>query len=76
MPHLAAPGPVALVIQVGGDSLGPIALMHILVKGNADNGGLGFIESQLVDLMLALIHAPAFHKVIAIMSKENSPLRI
>ena len=51
-PHLAASGPVAL--------------MHILVIDNADNSGLGFIERQLVNLMLALIHAPAFHKVIAI----------
>src|SRR5699024_4665281 len=40
--------------------------MHILVKDNADNSGLGLIESQLVNLMLALIHASAFHKVIAI----------
>ena len=40
--------------------------MHILIKDNADNSGLGFVERQLINLMLALIHAPAFHKVIAI----------
>ena len=40
--------------------------MHVLVKDNVDNSGLGFIERQLVNLMLALIHAPAFHKVIAV----------
>ena len=40
--------------------------MYILIKDNADDSGLGFVEGQLVNLVLALVHPPAFHKVIAI----------
>ncbi len=40
--------------------------MYILIKDNADDSGLGFAEGQLVNLVLALVHPPAFQKVIAI----------
>ena len=43
--------------------------MHILVKDNPYHSGLGFIDSQLKNLVLAFIEAPALHKVIPIRSK-------
>ena len=45
------------------------ALMHILVKNDPHHGGLGFIDDQIIKFMLALVEAPAFHKVIAVWSK-------
>ena len=45
------------------------ALMHILVKNDPHHGGLGFVDYQIVELVLALVETPAFHKVIAVWSK-------
>ena len=44
-------------------------LMHILVKDNPYHSGLGFIDSQFKNLVLAFIEASAFYKVIPIGSK-------
>ena len=44
VPFLARPGPVALIIQVGGDPLGPVALMHVFVKDNPHDGGLDLVD--------------------------------
>ena len=66
VPLLARPGPVALIVQVGGDPLGPVALMHVFVKDNPHQVGLGLVDGQIVDLVLALVDPPAFYKVVAI----------
>ncbi len=69
VPHLTRSCPVALFVQVGGNPLSAEALMHILVKNDSHHGGLGFIDYQIVELMLALVEAPAFYKVITVWSK-------
>ena len=69
VPHLTRSCPVALFVQVGGNPLSAEALMHILVKNDPHHGGLGFVDHQIIELMLALVEAPAFHKVIAVWSK-------
>ena len=38
--------------------------MHIFVKDDPYHSGLGFIDSQLKNLVLAFIEASAFYKVI------------
>ena len=45
--------------------------MHILVKNDPYHGGLGFIDYQIIELMLALVEAPAFYKVIAVMEQDR-----
>ena len=45
--------------------------MHILVKNDPHHGGLSFVDYQIVELMLALVEAPAFYKVIAVWSKAT-----
>ena len=40
--------------------------MHILVKDDPHNGGLGFVDSKLINLMLAFVETPAFDEIIAI----------
>ena len=69
MPHLTRSCTVAELVQIGGDPLGTEALMHILVKDDPHNSGLGLVDNQLVNLVLALVVAPASYKVIAIGSK-------
>ena len=69
VPHLARSGPVALFVQVGSNPLSAEALMHILVKDDPHHSSLGFVDDQIIKLMLALVEAPAFHKVIAVWSK-------
>ena len=69
VPHLTRSCPVALFVQVGGDPLSAEALMHILVKDDPHHGGLGFVDYQIVELMLALVEAPTFYKVISVWSK-------
>ena len=71
MPHLTRSCPVAELVQIGGNSLGTKALMHILVKDDPHHSGLIFTDNQLVDLVLALVVAPASYKVIAIGSKAT-----
>ena len=69
VPHFTRSCPVSLFVQVGGNPLSTEALMHILVKNDPHHGGLGFVDYQIVELMLALVETPAFHKVIAVWSK-------
>ena len=69
VPHLTRSCTVALLVQVGGNPLSAEALMHILVEDDPNHGGLGFIDYQIIELMLALVEAPAFYKVIAVWSK-------
>ena len=69
VPHLARSGPVALFVQVGSNPLSAETLMYILVKDDTHHSGLGFVDDQIIKLMLALVEAPAFHKVIAVWSK-------
>lgn len=45
--------------------------MHILVRDDPHNSGLGLVDNQLVNLMLALVVASASCKVIAIGSKAT-----
>ena len=66
VPLLARPGPIALVVQVAGDPLGPVALTHVLVKDNPYHGGLGLVDGQIKDFMLALVDPPAFYEVVAV----------
>lgn len=44
-------------------------LMHIFIKDNPYHSGLGLVDSQLKNLVLAFIEAPALYKVISIRSK-------
>jgi len=57
MPHLTGSCPVAQLVQIGGNPLGTEALMHILVKDDPHNSGLGLVDNQLVDLVLTLLVA-------------------
>ena len=66
VPHLTRSCPVAELVQIGGNPLGTEALMHILIKNDPHNCGLGLVDNQLVDLVLALVEASASNKVIAI----------
>ena len=71
MPHLTRSCPVAECVQIGGNPLGTEALMHILIKNDPHNSGLGLVDNQLVNLMLALVEASASYKVIAIGRKTS-----
>ena len=66
VPHLAAPGPIAQLIQIGCNPLGSIALMHILVKNDTDNSSLGLVDGQFIKLMLLLVEPSALYKVVPI----------
>ena len=44
-------------------------LMHIFVKDNPYHSGLGLVDSQFKNLMLAFIEASALYKIIPIRSK-------
>lgn len=66
VPHFTCPCPVAEIVQVGCDPLCAEPLMHILIKDCADNSGFGLIDDQLVKLMLALVQASTFYKVVTI----------
>ena len=43
--------------------------MYIFVKDDTHHSSLGLVDDQIIKLMLALVEAPAFHKVIAVWSK-------
>ena len=44
-------------------------LMHIFVKDSPYHSGLGLVDSQFKNFVLAFIEAPALYKVIPIRSK-------
>ena len=69
VPHFTRSCPVSLFVQVGGNPLGAETLMYILVKDDTHHSSLGFVDDQIIKLMLALVEAPTFHKVIAVWSK-------
>ena len=69
VPHLTRSCPVAELVQIGGNPLGTEALMHILIKNDPHNSGLGLVDNQLVNLVLALVVSPASNKVITIRGK-------
>ena len=69
MPHLPCSGPVALPVQVSSDPLRAVALVDVLLKDGPNYGGFRFIDNQFVELMLALVEAPAFDQIIAIRGK-------
>ena len=69
MPHLTRACPVAELVQIGGNPLGTEALMNILINDDPHNSGLGLVDNQLVNLVLALVEASASYEVIAIGSK-------
>ena len=66
VPVLAAPRPVAQLIQVGCDPLGSKPLMYIFIKDDMYHGSLGLVDSQLEKLMLLFIEPTALYEVIAI----------
>ena len=66
VPHLSYSGPVALPVQVSSDPLCAVALVDVLLKDGPNYGGFRFIDNQFVELMLALVEAPAFDQIIAI----------
>ena len=69
VPHLTRPCPIPELIQIGGDPLGSVALMHILVKDNPHHSGLGLVDNQLINLMLSLVEAATFYEIVAVGSK-------
>lgn len=71
MPALSRAGAVSSIVQIGGDPLGSEALMHILVKDNPHHSGLGLVDNQLINLMLALVEAATFYEIVAVGSKDR-----
>src|SRR5699024_4375573 len=69
VPHLPCSGPVALPVQVSSDPLRAVALVDVLLKDGPHYGGFRFSDNQFVELMLALVEAPAFDQIIAIRGK-------
>lgn len=67
--HLTRPCPIPELIQIGGDSLGSEALMHIFVEYDPHHSSLGFVDNQLINLMLALVEAATFYEIVAVWSK-------
>lgn len=74
VPRLAAPGPVAQLIQIGCDPLCPIALLHIFFKDNPHHSGLVLVECQFVKLMLFLVEPSSLYKIVPIWS--NTALKV
>lgn len=42
--------------------------MHVFVKDNTDNGGLGLVYHQIIKFVFALVEAPALYEIISIRS--------
>ena len=50
MPALSGPCTIARIVQIGGDVLRTIALIHILVKDDPHYGSFLFVDVQFVDI--------------------------
>ena len=57
---------IARIVQIGGDVLRTIALIHILVKDDPHYGSFLFVGVQFVEFVFALVDTPTPYKVIAI----------
>ena len=66
VPVLARSGPVAQAVQISGDPLCAKALVDVLLKNDTHDSGLGFIDRQIEQLVLALVQLAALYEVIAI----------
>ena len=65
-PGLSRSCAIAQAVDICSDPLGPVAFVNIFIIHDTDNGGLGLIDRQGKDLMIALVDPPALYKVIAI----------
>lgn len=69
VPRLAGSSSVPEIVQMRCDPLRSESLIHIFIIYDTDNGSLLFIDRQHKNLMLALVEASAFYKVVTVRGK-------